>query len=615
LGVLLALATILTYLPVWHAGFVWDDGMLLTDNPLIKSPHGWYQFWFTTKAPDYLPMMSSVLWGEWRLWGMNAVGYHIINVLLHAANALLIWQLLGRLKIPGAWLAAAIFALHPVNVATVAWIAELKNTLSFFFFALSLLWYLKFDDAGRRRFYWLALGAFLLALLSKGAAAPLPFVLLGLAWWRRGRVTWTDFRRTIPFFAAAFVMGLVAVWFQNHVAISHDAVRADNFWGRLAGAGWAVWFYLGKDLLPLHLIPVYPRWQIDPASALAYLPDLLLVAVFLVCWWQRRRWGRALLFGLGYAVLMLLPVLGFLNIIFFYYSLVADHWQYFSIPGPIALVAAALTVAWKSRCQSSPRLGIALAGVLLLALGTLTWKHTGSYRDEETLWRDTAAKNPAAWMAHNNLGNFLFQKGRVDEAMLQYQTALAIKPDSMEAHANLGIVLDRQGQTDAAIGQLQEAIRLDPEIVETHHNLALELVKKGQFDNAIRQFQEALRLQPDDAETHNNLGGALFKQGQTDEAIHQFEESVRLKPDNAEAHFNLGNALAMKGQTDAAISEYQAVIHLVPDDAEVHYNLGIALAKKGQLDEAIRQFQEALRLRPDYADARNNLAKALELKK
>jgi Flp pilus assembly protein TadD len=607
-------ATLLAYLPMWHAGFIWDDGLLLTANPLIKTHDGLYQFWFTTKAPDYLPLMSSFFWVEWRLWGMNAVGYHVVNVLLHAANALLIWQLLGRLKIPGAWLAAAIFALHPVNVETVACIAELKNTLSFFFFALTLLWYLKFDDAGRRRCYWLAWGAFLLALLSKGAAAPLPFVLLGIAWWRRGRVTWTDFRRSIPFFAVALVLGLVTVWFQNHAPIGEDAVRTDNFWARLAGAGWAVWFYLGKAMWPLNLMFVYPRWNIDATKALSYLPGLLLAAVFLICGWQRRRWGKAMLFGLGYAVLMLLPVLGFLNITFFRYSLVADHWQYFAIIGPIALVAAGLTAAWKSWGKANLPLGFALGGVLLLALGALTWKQAGVYRDEETLWRNTATKNPACWVAQNNLGVILNQKGQTDEAISQLREVLRLDPDRAEAHYNLGIVLLNQGQTDEAAGQLQETIRLKPDDAEAHGNLGVALAKQGRTDEAIREYQEAIRIEPDNASTHSNLGFLLGQQGRADEAIAQLQESIHLKPDSAEAHYNLGFVLDKQSRADEAIREYQAAIRFKPEDALIHNSLGIALARTGRVDEAIGQFQEALRLKPDYADAHTNLGIALAKK-
>jgi tetratricopeptide (TPR) repeat protein len=648
LGVLLALATILAYLPVWHAGFVWDDDLLLTDNPLIKSPHGWHQFWFTTKSPDYLPMMSSFFWVEWRLWGMNAVGYHVVNVLLHAANAILLWRVLARLKIPGAWLAAAIFALHPVNVATVAWIAELKNTLSFFFFALALLCHLKFDDTTRWRFYWLALGAFLLALLSKGAAAPLPFVLLGIAWWRRGRVTWTDFRRSIPFFAVALVLGLVTVWFQNHVPIGEDEMRTDSFWARLAGAGWAVWFYLGKDLLPLHLIPVYPHWNIDAIKPGSYLPDLLLAIVFLTGWRQRRRWGRALLFGLGYAVLMLLPVLGFLNITFFRYSLVADHWQYFSIIGPIALVAAGLTLAAGWLGKSGVFLKPLLGGMLLAGLGILTWQRASVYQAGETLWQTTIDQNPACWLAQNKLGVILNQQGQTDEAIKHLQEVIRLKPDYAEAHSNLGIALLNQGQTDAAARQLREAVRLKPDNADAHNNLGILFLNQGQTDEAAGQFQETIRLKPDNAEAHGNLGVVLTKQGHTDEAIREYQEAIRLKPDNAATHSNLGFLLDQQGRTNEAIAQLQEAIRLKPDSAEAHYNLGIvldqqsradeaireyqtairfkpedalihnslgiALAKTGRVDEAISQFQEALRLKPDYTDAQSNLAKALEQK-
>jgi tetratricopeptide (TPR) repeat protein len=612
LGGLLALATILAYLPVWHAGFVWDDvTLLIVDNPMIKAANGLYQFWFTTRALDYYPLTNSAWWLEWRLWGDHPLGYHLVNVLLHAANAILLWRVLARLKIPGAMLAAAIFALHPVNVESVAWISEMKNTLSFFFFALTLVWYLKFDATGRRRDYWISLGVFLVALFSKSAVAPLPVVLLGLAWWRRGRVTWADFRRSVPFFAAAFVLGLVTVWFQYHRVIGVEIVRTDSFWGRLAGAGWAVWFYLYKALWPLNLMFVYPRWNIDATNPLSYLPGLLLAAVFLVCWRQRGRWGKAVLFGLGYFVLLLLPVLGFLNDFFFRYSLVGDHWQYFAIPGPIALVAAALTIAWKGWGKSNLSLGIALAGGLLLALGMLTWKQAGNYKDEETLWRDTATKNPAAWMAHNNLGNTLCQRGRLDAAIVEFKKTLAIKPDYADADYNLGNTLLQKGQTDEAIAHFQKALAIKPDSAEYHNNLALALVKQGRADAAIREYQVALRFKPDDAMIHYNLGIAFFKQGQTDEAIREYQTAIRLKPDYDEAHNNLGHALYQKGRVVEAIVEFQKTLAIKPDYAEADYNLGIAFDQQGRRDEAIREYQTALRLKPDYAEARYNLGNNL----
>ena len=399
-GLLLLAATMIAYQPMWHAGFIWDDDTLLTANPLIKSPHGWYQFWFTTRTPDYFPIMSSLFWVEWRLWGMNAVGYHVVNVLLHAANAILLWQLLARLKIPGAKLAAAIFALHPVNAESVAWIAELKNTLSFFFFALSLLWYLKFDDSRRWRWYALSFWAFLFALLSKIEVAPLPFVLLGIAWWRRGRVEWKDIRHSVPFFAAAFLLGLVSVWFQNHVSIGHDVVRTDNFWARLAGAGWAVWFYLGKTLLPVNLIPIYPRWQIDPANLISYVPGLLLVAGFLILWQYRRSWGKAgalraglrgvdVSAGAGLSQHLFLPLFAGVEPLAVFFHHRAD-----SAGG--GRDHNGIQFFWERQYHGKP----AFCGALLLTLGGLTWGQSRMYADDELLWQTTVERNPDCFAAH-----------------------------------------------------------------------------------------------------------------------------------------------------------------------------------------------------------------------
>ena len=599
----------IAYLPMWHAGFIWDDDLLCTDNQLIKSPHGWYLLWITKKTPDYFPVMSSFFWVEWRLWGMNAAGYHVVNVLLHAVNAILFWRVLARLKIPGAQLAAAIFALHPVNAESVAWIAQLKNTLSLFFFVLSLLWYLKFDDTSWRQYYWLALGMFLLALLSKIEVAPLPLVLLGIAWWRRGRVDWNDLRRSVPFFAAAFLLGLVSVWFQYHVAIGHDVVRSDSFWSRLAGAGWVVWFYLGKTLLPVNLTPVYPRWQIDPTNALSYVPGLLLVAFVAVCWQYRKSWGKAVLFGLGYAVLMFLPVLGFLNIYFFRYSLVADHYQYFSIMGPIALLTAGLTLAAGNFEKQAALLKPLFSGVLLVVLGVLTWGEASVYQTPETLWRTSLDRNPACWLASENLGDGLLKKGLADEAIVQFQNTLAIQPDDAVAYNNIGKALVQKRQVNEAIVQFQKAIAIQPDNAFAHYNLADSLLRIGHANEAVAQLQQALAILPEFAEAHNNLGNILLQGGKTDEAMVHFKKALEIQPDYAAAHYNFGTALFQKGRVDEAIIQFQKALAIQPDYAKAYNNLGNALFQKEQTDEAIIQFQKALAIQPDLAEAVNGLTR------
>jgi protein O-mannosyl-transferase len=604
-ALLLALVTVLAYQPVWHAGFIWDDDALVTANPLLKAGcRGLLDIWASAKFHDYVPLTLTTFWLEWRLWGENPLGYHVLNVLLHACSAVLLWRGLKRLRIPGAGLAAALFAVHPVNVESVAWVAERKNTLAMLFYLLSLLLYLHSEDNPKAGIvngiransqppstilhppssllYWLSLMSFALALLSKTAVAPLPVVLLGLAWWQRGRVDFKDLWRSVPFFVLAAAAGFVALWFQYSRAIGASLldVRSGSLWSRLVGAGWAAWFYLYKAVLPLNLSFVYPRWRIDPTNVLSCVPSLLVVLAFALCWRYRRGWGKAGLFALGYFVVMLLPALGFVNIYFMRFSLVADHWQYFSIIGPIALIAGALTGAEQRLVRANPHLGTALGGAVILLLSLLTWKQAHIYVDQEALWQDTLAKNPACWMAHINLGNVLSDKGQFDEAIRQYQ----------------------------------EAIHLQPVNADAHNNLGARLIRKGQIYGAIREFREAIRVQPDHVGAHYNLGAALQETGQLDEAIRQYQEAIRLKPNNADAYGNLGIALAMKGKTDEAIRQFREALRLKPNEALAHYNLGVALYKDGQIEEAISQLQEALRLKPDDADAKSTLAKVLERK-
>lgn len=631
-ALLLIAITLLAYQPVWRAGFVWDDDVMLTGNRFVQAKDGLGTIWFSTELPDYFPMTSTALWLQWRLWGDNPLGYHVVNVLLHALGAVLWWRVLRRLTIPGAWLAAGIFALHPVNVESVAWVTEIKNTLAMVFYAAALLAYLRFEDARfagsheRERvdevraplaharsyvsefWYTVALLAFVLALLSKTAVAPLPVVLLGLAWWRRDRIDLRDVWRAVPFFAIAAVLALVTIWFQQHRAIGGSLVREDDFGTRLAGAGWAVWFYLSKVILPVNLTFVYPRWQINGTAVLSYVPALVAAVGLVACWRFRRQWGKAWLVGFGYFVILLLPVLGFVNISYMRHSFVADRWQYFALIGPVALAVAGLTIALRRSAAGERILQPVLSAALLLVLGGLTWRQSRMFTDMDTLWAITAARNPNCAVAHNELGTGLLHRGREDEAIARYQKALAIEPSYGLAHHNYGCALLKLGRVDEAIDRFQKALIFHKGFYPAEHYLGVALLRQGRVEEAAVQFGKTLQMQPDFAEAHYHLGNLRLQSGQTDEAVAHFRKAVALQPTSAEALNDLGVALSQKGQFDEAFSHFQKALELQPDFAEAHNNLGKILQQHGRAAEAVAHYRAALKLQPDDPDTLCNLS-------
>jgi tetratricopeptide (TPR) repeat protein len=612
LAALIILLTVVTYLPALDAGFVFDDSANVTANRIVKASDGLYRFWFTTEAPDYYPVIWSLSWLQWRLWGGSATGYHVVNVLLHAVNAVLVWIVLRRLKIPGAWLAGCVFALHPVNVATAAWVSEQKNTLSMCFYLGAILFYLRFDEDNRWRWYWFSLAAFLLALLSKTAVVMLPVVLLGCVWWLRGRVRWHDFLRTVPFFVLSLVLGLVTVWFQHNRAMGGHAVRAAGFASRLAVAGWEPWFYLYKAVLPLNLMMIYPRWDVDGSVWVNHVPGIILISCFLVFWWRRKTWGRPWLFGLGYFVVMLLPVLGFVDQGFYRYSLVADHWQYYSIVGAIALAVATVETIFRRMGERGRSVGVVAGVALLVALGAATSTRCGVYETNETLWLDTLAKNPQCWLAHYNLGVASGQAGKIEAAIAHYEQALRIKPDDAEVHNNLGLALCQVGKAQEAIGHYEQALRINPDFAEAYNNLALALCQAGKVQEAMGKYEQALRINPNFAEAHYNLAAAWEQGGRLQDAIVHYEQALRVNPDFVEAHNDLGVALGQVGRFGDAIGHFEQALRINPNMAEAHNNLGFALGQVGRVKEAIARYEQALRINPDYVAAHYNLGIALE---
>jgi tetratricopeptide (TPR) repeat protein len=576
---ILAVVTMLAYQHAWQGGLLWDDDNCTTP-PELRSLDGLRRIWFQPRATaQYYPLLFSSYWVQQRFWGDSPTGYHLVNLLLHIGCVVLVLRILRFLRIPGAELATMVFALHPVNVETVAWIAERKNTLSGIFALAATFSYLKFDENRSRRSYALAIGLFLLGLLSKTAIVTLPLAWLVILWWKRGAISWRrDVVPLVPFLFVSASAGLVTRWLE-YSSIGYKAKALDlSLLERCLIAGRAFWFQLSKLLWPSNLMFVYPRWEINAAQWWQYLFPLAMLGLLGILW-SLRRWSRAPLAGVLVYILLLLPSLGFLNIYFFFYSFVADHWQYLACLGIITPCAGGIALlAGRLKCWQ-PWLE---RGIILLLVGVLfllTWQQSRMYTDNETLYRTTIARNPDCWMAHANLGWILYKSNRISEAMDLFKQALRIKP---------------------AVG---------------HYSLGNALVLTGETSEAIAQYEQALRIDPDFAEVHNNLGNAFMLTGRTSGAIDQYKQALRINPYYAEAHSSLGNALVHTGQTSEGIDQYKQALRINPNSVYAHNNLGAALAQIGRISEAIEEVKAALRINPNYIDARNNLTNLEALQK
>lgn len=639
-GAVLVLATLVAYVPAMRGEFIWDDEQYVARSLAVRSPDGLSRIWLHPwSIPQYYPLTLTSFWVEYRLWGSRPTGYHVTNVLLHSMNALLLWAILRRLGVPGAWLAAAIFSLHPVHVESVAWITERKNVLSGLFYFLSLGAYLRFapPDEERRdaRFYALSLVLFACALLAKSVTSTLPAAVLLLVFWKRGRITGRDFLPLVPFFALGATMGGITAWLEKHRVGAWGPEWDLSLLERCLVAGRAIWFYAGKLLWPARLTFIYPRWDVNPAMWWWYLFPAGVALAVAGLWVLRRRIGRGPLVAVLFFLGSLFPALSFVDVFPMLFSFVADHFQYLASTGLIVLGAASLTRAcgpMLSRSSTGRVAGRLLGTALLAILATLTWRQGWIYADSRSLWADTQQKNPSAWMAHNNLGSLFYEASAraasheerrrlVDEAGREFRAALEAKPDHLEARLNLARLSAERGDFGAATAHYEAAASLPNRYppgsrgrlhgAEPHAQYARFLAAQGTIEPAIDQYREALAFDPGHEAARVGLGDLLAGAGRLEEARLQYLEALRTNPNSVPALNNLGSLLAANGALDEAIAHWNHVLRVDPDSPEAHNNLGSALVLRGNIEEAIRYFQRAIELRPEFAMARSNLADAL----
>jgi len=552
-------AVFLTYYPAWNGRPIWDDDAHITKQDL-RSTSGLLQIWTEPGATQqYYPLVHSVFWFAYQIWEDQVLPYHLINIFLHATSALLLWRILLRLNVPGAWLAAAIFALHPVQVESVAWISELKNTLSGVFFFSAGFVYLKFDEKRSRADYIVALVLFLLGLLSKSVIATLPPALLVVFWWKRGRLEWKrDVLPLLPFFGVGIASGLFTAWMERTHIGAHGNQFALSFLERCLIAGRAFWFYLAKLIWPAKLTFIYPRWQIDPHVWWQYSFVIAAILLFVVLWLLRKR-TRAPLAAFLFFAGVLFPVLGFINVYPFIYSYVADHFQYLACIGIIVLISSGL-VLWleKLRPKMAP-LRYVVPGIVVLILAIFSWQQATIYKDAETLYLTTLRQNPDCWLAYNNLCSIFMAKGDLDKALEFANKAVELRPEDMEPHFAVGDALLRKRRISEAIAHYEKAISIRPDYGEGYGHLGAAYLLSNRFVEAKEQYQKALSLTPRSVTARNNLAWLLatcadFSLRDTPRAIKLAEEANQLAEGKSSLVLHtLATAYGEDGQTVKAI--------------------------------------------------------------
>ncbi|MGA3066302.1 MAG: tetratricopeptide repeat protein [Tepidisphaeraceae bacterium] len=622
-------AAFLAYFPILQNKFVWDDDYYIQENVQLLSGAGLGRIWTQIGSePQYYPLTHTTFWVEYHFWGADPFHYHLDNLLLHTLSAIVLWRLLLRLGIPGAWGAALIFCVHPVQVESVAWATERKNVLSGVLYLLSASAYFRSaprpspfpgntgETGSSVGWYVASLMLFFAALLAKSVTSTLPAAILLLTWWRDGRLRWRDVLPLLPMFAAGAAMGILTSWMEKHVV---GAIGPDfdfSLFQRFVLAGWAVWFYLGKLVLPIDLSFIYPRWNLDPAGhAWQILFSLALLGVLLILW-RCRRISRGPLTAALYFAGTLLPALGFANVFPMRYSFVADHFQYLACIGPIAVFFAAV---WKY----FPRGALPVALALGVACCIASEARCRVFYDSQTLWKDTLVKNPDSAAAHANIGQTLADQSDWAGAEAEFRRALELRPSDGALCIKIGVCRAAVGDNAGAIWWYQKALDHLPDSDEpVLHRLRSEPYYRmgcvyGSMPGdenrqlAIDAYKQAIQINPDYELAMDNLGELLLEAGQTGAAIAEFESALKVNPDSVPAHNNLGNAYLAEGNFQQASAEYESVLRLAPSNVNALNNLGTVNARQGKWPEAIADFQLALRIDPDFALAKRNLAAAL----
>ena len=626
------------YYPALFGDFVWDD-VIFSEEPVIHAWSGLKSIWFSPadirNEGHYWPIVYTTFYLEHKLWGLAPAGYHAVNMVLYFVNSLLVWRLMTRLAVPGAWLIAAVFAVHPLHVESVAWIIERKDLLSGLFYLGAVLAWLRFLDAPNLARYIATLLLFVAGLLSKTVVITLPAALLVLQWWRAGRLTWTDLLRVVPLLVVGFAITLADFAYYT----SRESLDLGySFAERVLIAGRALWFYAAKLVWPTDLAVIHPLWQVDVTDFVGWTYVAAAVALAAALWFARRWIGRGPLAAALFFAVTLSPVLGFIDFGYMQFSFVADRFQYLAGIGVIAVLIAAAACAAHRLPAAARQAAAGLAGIVVVTFAVLSWHQAGIYKDEVALFSHIVALNPVARDAHLNLGSALLQAGRVEEGLAASRIAAEQRPDTPGPYANLGRGLQAQGKYEEAEENLRRALEIDPKHLSALQNLAESYRKQDLAEQAVEAYARVLAIDTDYALAHAGLGHTLFTLGRHQEALRSMGRALEIHPelsmagalylhmgraaveldrfDVAEAHFSralallpdsaepllgLANLRATQGRPEAAEDYRRRTREMFAGNPEALHNMAESLRKEGRLDDAIATYRQVIEIDPESA--------------
>ena len=578
-SVILVILAFWIYHPVFHGGWLWDDDVTVLRSDLMHRWSGILDVWgHYDNLGDYFPLKSTVMNLEWHLWHTHTLGYHLTNIALHTTSAFLLWRLLEKLGLRLPWFGALLFVVHPLMVESVAWINELKNALSLPLLLLAALNYVEGEKRPGSAPYWKALLWFAAAMLCKSSVVMFPFVLLLHAWWLRQKITLADLKASAPFFLVSLILGSVTMHSQGtHGLGSGFDPMAGGLPARLLNAGLITAFYLEKFFFPIHLANIYPQWTVEPQRAVFWLPWVLLPALLLWFWLRRGTWGRHALFGLGFFLFMLAPVVGFLRMNYLEIAWVADHLVYAPMVGLIGLVTAAAGVVDARLNLPARRIYWGALGGALLLLSLASHQYARTFQSQAQLWAATLRVNPSAYLAYTNMGWTKLDQHRPAEAVELFRKALTLRPRFAALYGSLAYSYALANDPVKAEAEYREALTLWPASAELHDGYGSFLLDQGESSEATDEFHAALKTDPDDALALASLGGISLGNGDDQLALDELTRAVRLAPHLEVARRDLGNALQKLGRPQEAIVQYKLALQLDPGDKD-------AIAKLAELE-------------------------------